>query len=335
VAFVALDKKNLSNLVAALRKQGRVRGPVATDQGIVLGEITGKIVPQLAFANFRLPLKREFFPQCEVISRYDVNGTVEETVNNSSVVLFGVRPCDTQSLSFLDKVFIDDKYVDPYYAKRRENTLVISLACSAPGSSCFCASTGGGTASRRGTDILAVNLTKALLFESVSKKGEAFVKKNAALFRKPTPAELSAQEKQEADALEKMAAVDVARAPGSLAKKNDPGFWESVAETCLSCGACTFMCPTCHCFDLFDDAQEKGSVRLRVHDACMFTSFVREASGHNPRGRKGERLRQRIMHKFSYAPENFGQVFCVGCGRCVASCPSNIDIRETVSMVNA
>jgi predicted aldo/keto reductase-like oxidoreductase len=67
----------------------------------------------------------------------------------------------------------------------------------------------------------------------------------------------------------------------------------------------------------------------------MFPSFVREASGHNPRGRKGERMRQRIMHKFSYAPENFNAVFCVGCGRCVANCPSNIDVRETIAMVNA
>jgi ferredoxin len=86
---------------------------------------------------------------------------------------------------------------------------------------------------------------------------------------------------------------------------------------------------------LYEEKQETGSARLRVHDACMFVSFVREASGHNPRGRKGERMRQRIMHKFSYAPENFNAAFCVGCGRCVVNCPSNIDIRETIAMVNA
>jgi ferredoxin len=335
VASVALDKKNLSKLVAAMRKQGTVLGPVASGNEVVLAEITGALVPELEFANFKLPLKREFFPQCEVISRYDKNGQVEEPVMSGPVVLFGVRPCDTLSLSFLDKVFMDEKYKDPYYAKRRDNALVISLACTAPAATCFCMSTGGGPSSRLGTDILAVNLAKSILFEPVSNKGQTFVKKNKSLFRNPADAELKAQEKQEADSRNKMATVEVSRAPGSLGKKNDPAFWEGLAETCLSCGACTFLCPTCHCFDLYEEKQEAGSARLRVHDACMFASFVREASGHNPRARKGERMRQRIMHKFSYAPENFKTAFCVGCGRCVVNCPSNIDIRETIAMVNA
>jgi sulfhydrogenase subunit beta (sulfur reductase) len=335
VASVALDKKNLNKLIAALRKQGTIMGPVVSGNEAVLAEIPGKSVPKLAFSNFKLPLKRGFFPQCEVVSRYSKNGPIEEAVTSGPVVLFGVRPCDTQSLSFLDKVFVDEKYKDPYYAKRRDNALVISLACIAPAATCFCMSTGGGPASRLGTDILAVNLAKSILFEPVSKKGEAFVGKNKSLFRKPTVAELKAQEKQESDSKKKMTAVEVSRSSGSLAKKNDPAFWEGLAGTCLSCGACTFLCPTCHCFDLFEEKQETGSTRLRVHDACMFPSFVREASGHNPRARKGERMRQRIMHKFSYAPENFKAAFCVGCGRCVANCPSNIDIRETLAMVNA
>ena len=332
---VALDKKNLSRLVAVMRKQGTVIGPVASGDEVVLAEIMGKSVPELEFANFKLPLKREFFPQCEVISRYKKNGPVEEPVNNGPVVLFGVRPCDTQSLSFLDKVFFDEKYKDPYYAKRRDNALVISLACTDPAATCFCMSTGGGPVSRLGTDILSVNLAKSLLFEPVSKKGEAFVKINKSLFRKPTAAELKEREKQESNSRKNMAAVEVSRSPESLAKKNDPAFWEGLAETCLSCGVCTYLCPTCHCFDLYEEKQEAGSARLRVHDACMFASFVREASGHNPRARKGERMRQRVMHKFSYAPENFQAAFCVGCGRCVANCPSNIDIRETIAMVNA
>jgi ferredoxin len=335
VVSVSLDKKNLSKLVAAMRKQGMVRGPVASGNEVVLAEITGTAALDLDFTNFKLPVKREFFPQCEVISQYDKNGQVGEPVGDDPVMLFGVRPCDTQSLSFLDKVFIDEKYKDPYYAKRRDNTLVISLACAAPAATCFCMSTGGGPASRLGTDILTFNLAKSLLFEPVSKKGEAFVQKNKSLFRKPTAAEMKEQEKKESIAGKKMAAVEVSRSPESLAKKNDPAFWEGLAETCLSCGACTFLCPTCHCFDFYEEKKEAGSSRLRVHDACMFASFVREASGHNPRARKGERMRQRVMHKFSYAPENFKAAFCVGCGRCVANCPSNIDIRETIAMVNA
>ena len=80
---------------------------------------------------------------------------------------------------------------------------------------------------------------------------------------------------------------------------------------------------------------KEGGVRVRVHDTCMFESFVREASGHNPRTKTGLRMKQRVMHKFSYTPENFNEIFCVGCGRCVNNCPSGIDIRETILKVTA
>jgi sulfhydrogenase subunit beta (sulfur reductase) len=335
VAFIALDTNNLKNLVAAMAKQAKVRGPLRTAQGVELADVSAKSDLVLEYGNFKLPLKREFFPQCEVISRYDREGQKEVMPEDGSVIVFGVRPCDTQSLAHLDKVFGDAPAIDPNYKKRRDAALVISMACASPADTCFCTSTGGNPSATAGTDIISFTVGKALLFEGVTKKGEAFLKKNAKLFRAPTPKELQKKEQQESDALARIASVDVTNAPGALANKNDAAFWNEIAETCLSCGACTYLCPTCHCFDFSDEQQGDGGVRLRVHDACMFATFTKEASGHNPRGQKRDRMRQRIMHKFSYAPENFGEVFCVGCGRCIVNCPSNIDIRETISKVNA
>lgn len=318
-----------------LKQVDRVRGPVRDKTGIVLADLSAKSELALEFSNFKLPLKREFFPQCEVISRSDVAGSRAETLGNEAVVIFGARPCDTLSLAHLDKVFSDEQYTDPYYQTRRDNTVVISMMCDAPGETCFCTSFGSGPYSAAGADVVSINLGKSLLLEAASKKGEAFLRKNGKLFREPTSRELQKRKKQETDAEKKVKKIDVSGTAASLQKKNDPLFWDEIAETCLSCGACTYLCPTCHCFDFYDEKQGDGGTRVRVHDACMFATFTREASGHNPRGFKRDRMRQRIMHKFSYAPENFGEMFCVGCGRCVANCPSNIDIRETITKVNA
>jgi ferredoxin len=297
-----------------------------------MGDLTAKSEITFDYANFKLPPKREFFPQCETIARYDATGLREESAADEQVILFGIRPCDAQSLIYLDKVFSDAQFTDPYYRKRRDNALIIALACAEPGNACFCSSVNGGPASPAGADVMAFDLGASLVLEAVSAKGEDFLKKNKALLRAPLVAEIQKRKKLEARS-SVAPKIRLADAPKSIRKNFNSPVWEAIAETCLGCGACTFLCPTCHCFDLFDDKQETGGRKLRLHDACMFAGFTREASGHNPRSKKSERMRQRVMHKFSYAPENMGDIFCVGCGRCISNCPSNIDIRETVSRV--
>src|SRR5271157_1100713 len=178
VISVALDKKNLKKFTAALARLGRARGPVRDATGVVLADITAKTDLALDYVNFTLPPKRELFPQCEVITRIRGGEVVEEQVSNEAQVIFGIRPCDALSFSHLDKVFCDDKYTDPYFRGRRDAALVISLACDKAGPSCFCTSAGGGPASTQGADILALDLGAALLFDTVTSKGESFVKKN-------------------------------------------------------------------------------------------------------------------------------------------------------------
>jgi ferredoxin len=329
----AIDKKDVGKLIAAMRKHGRVRGPVAGDDGAVLAELSAKSGPCLDYGNFKLPPKREFFPQCETIAVYDANGTVASPIDDENTVLFGIRPCDARSFRHLDRVFSDSQYTDPYFRKRRDNTLVISLACIEPAETCFCSSTGGGPADGTGSDAVVHDTGPSLLFEAFSPKGEAFLKKHSPLFREPTTKELVKRSRQETHARDHLRHIGVSDVPAALKKEIGSAVWDGIAETCLGCGACTYLCPTCHCFDLIDEPLRNGGRKLRVHDACMFASFTREASGHNPRAKKGERMRQRVMHKFSYAPDNFKEIFCVGCGRCIAHCPSNIDIRETIARV--
>ena len=54
-------------------------------------------------------------------------------------------------------------------------------------------------------------------------------------------------------------------------------------------------------------------------------------AGGNPRLTQKERFRQRFMHKLVYFPENNGGEFgCVGCGRCLASCPIHMHIVKVM-----
>ncbi len=110
--------------------------------------------------------------------------------------------------------------------------------------------------------------------------------------------------------------------------------WGDLTETCLGCGVCTYLCPTCHCFDICDEAATAAGERIRVWDSCQFPLFTQEASGANPRPSGKERFRQRIMHKFSYLPKERDMAGCVGCGRCVAECPVNLDIREVLEKLS-
>ena len=110
----------------------------------------------------------------------------------------------------------------------------------------------------------------------------------------------------------------------------DKDFWEKTAEACIGCGICTFVCPTCYCFDISDETLFNEGMRKRFWDACMFTDFTLEASGHNPRPKIFQRYRQKVCHKYAYHVGKYGCISCVGCGRCTRACPVNIDIFSVI-----
>jgi ferredoxin len=112
-------------------------------------------------------------------------------------------------------------------------------------------------------------------------------------------------------------------------------FWDDIAFSCINCGTCTYLCPTCWCFDIQDEVHGKHGIRERNWDSCMFPLFTLHGSGHNPRGQKVQRVRQRFMHKLKYYVDKYGDgIQCVGCGRCIQYCPVNIDIRKVCQLMN-
>ena len=269
-----------------------------------------------------LSIREYFFPQTEHMLRIEKIGNeirLTETLPEQKLVIFGVRPCDARGLLALDALFLESPPVDTYYARRRENTTLIGLACEYPGSTCFCTRMGGALDDPRGMDVMIYPQDEEYGIRAVTAKGQALL----ITWGIDTPIEpVSAQEAEA-----KIPAID--KWPPHFMDN----FWQQFSERCLSCRACSYVCPTCYCFDIRDYPNKGKSDRVRSWESCQSAGFTKIAGGHDPRANKGIRMRQRFAHKLLYFPEEFGVSHCIGCGRCVKSCPVNIDIREIITDV--
>ena len=127
--------------------------------------------------------------------------------------------------------------------------------------------------------------------------------------------------------------VDAKGVPEILGTIFEADYWKKVSMRCLGCGTCTYVCPTCYCFDIQDEKGLLKGRRARMWDSCMYPEYTMHTSGHNPRPARMNRIRNRVYHKFKYYHDNFDVNLCIGCGRCVEKCPVNIDIIEIVSDV--
>ncbi len=242
-------------------------------------------------------------------------------------IVFACRSCDARGMAALDKPYLDGPYKDPYYAKRKEQTIIISQTCNQPCPTCFCHWVGGSPDSPEGSDITFTEIGTGFVFTAHTDKGKALLEgmadagDNLALAEKTREHAKTMQEQ----------APDISSAPARLAERfEDKEFWDDHTAKCLSCGACTYMCPTCQCFTITDEGDYANGRRLRSWDSCMSSRFTLEASGHNPRNLKAFRMRQRVSHKYNYSQRNHNMYSCTGCGRCVRYCPVSLDIREIV-----
>lgn len=296
------------------------------------------------YSNTVLSPKKIIFPQREVFlefgSQNEEGYDIKETLPDEQLsVIFGVRPCDARALAMTDKVFCGD-FEDPYYWKRRKSTTLVGFACNTPPSqNCFCLSVEGSPFSKEGLDILLVDLGDHYFVDSLTEKGDQLINSAKELFKDPGEKDKSGVKKAQVDSEKKInrQIKDVEKIPPKLKEMFDSSFWDEESPSCIRCGICTYLCPTCHCFDISDEVIStsplKGS-RVRTWDNCQFPDFTMHSSGHNPRPDKASRLRQRILHKYQYFVEKHKNFMCTGCSRCVSKCPVGIDIIEVLNKVN-
>jgi sulfhydrogenase subunit beta (sulfur reductase) len=327
-----IPKKNLAEFVEKALKEYKVIAPTDNEGVILFKEITSPSEMVLEFANSNLPAKSVLLQQTETLFTFSQGKTVAVTspdVTHKKLIL-GIRPCDAQSFAILDHVFAGE-YSDPYVT-RRENTVLVGLTCLNPGITCFCTSVGGGPSSAEYTDMQLTDIGKHYYVEVATDKGKALVESMSELFAPAT--EEDEKKKKGLEEKAQHAMTRTLKTDGIVKKLEnmfESPFWKNIALRCLGCAICTYVCPTCHCFDMLDEKTGTRGARIRVWDSCMYPEYTVHASGHNPRPERMNRVRNRVYHKFNYFPKNCDVIACVGCGRCIEACPVNIDIIDVVN----
>jgi ferredoxin len=324
---------SLDALLAAIAEQAKLYLPVDNGDQANYTEWSEGV----KFSN-RLNTLRSakdfFFPQTQNLMDFKINGKFIEVIDNrkesEDFVLFGVRACDAASFDILDKVFLAEP-VDTYYKTRREHSIIMTLACNKPEETCFCAAFGIDV-TNPGGDISCWMANNFLYLDPKTEKGSTLINKLGAIVESCDNSGADEVKTEIKNILNVLPLADLK--PADLTDKQLETFksekWAALSQACLGCGSCTFVCPTCQCYDIKDFDTGCGIKRIRTWDSCMYSDFTKMAHG-NPRLTQLERFRQRFMHKLVYFPQNNEGVYgCVGCGRCLRQCPISMNIVKVM-----
>lgn len=328
--MATLHRKDLQKLIDSAKTAGyRFIAPMR-ESNVTLFRETAK-ADDIALDEI-LPTKsvKEFYlAETEAILRYKFGDGGEVDVKPveaadfaKPTVIFGARPCDAAAAPIIHGVMTWD-YDDNFFLERQKNTVVIGIACVEADESCFCTSVDVMPDGTDGVDILLrptageTGAEQEYVVEAITDKGIEFVEKTDGW---------GSGDAQPTAAIEELKTSLVAKFDHKavhnwLEANFDHSFWKEATVSCIGCGTCTYLCPTCHCFDIVDEGDIDGGIRVKNWDSCQGKLFTLHTSGHNPRMFQYERYRQRVQHKFNYYVNKFGRILCTGCGRCQRACP--------------
>ena len=333
-----IAKENLSALFRLIAESQELYLPVKTAEQVNFGVWSEDAQVDLDTLKSVKSPKNAFFPQSETLYTCVKEGKkiqIEpEALKEQKFVVFGMKACDIQGVQVLDKVFLADP-VDTFYAARREHGTIVAMACHEPEESCFCKVFGIDCANPA-ADVATWVAEGNLYWKSLTEKGEALTKAVESLLADADDADEKKVEDEKAairSIVEKLPYSNLSLEGwngDALSEKFDSPLWEELYKPCLACGTCTFVCPTCQCYDIKDYDTGHGVKRYRCWDSCMYSDFTMMAHGNN-RTSQMQRFRQRFMHKLVYFPaNNDGMYSCVGCGRCVEKCPASLNIVKVI-----
>ena len=330
-----IAKENLNALFQKIAEDNALYVPVNNGNQVNFANYTEDAQVNLdALKTVKSP-KDAFFPQSENLYTCYRDGkkiTIEpEELVNQNFVVFGMKACDVKGVEVLDKVFLADP-VDTFYAARRAHGTIVAMACHEPEETCFCKVFGIDCANPV-ADVATWMVEGELYWKALTEKGEALTEVVASLLIDADEAKVEAAKEAIHAIVEKLPYSNLSLEGwngDALTENFDSPIWEELYKPCLACGTCTFVCPTCQCYDIKDYDTGHGIKRYRCWDSCMYSDFTMMAHGNN-RTSQMQRFRQRFMHKLVYFPaNNDGMYSCVGCGRCVEKCPSSLNIVKVI-----
>ena len=332
-----LEKEDLGQFIDNLIKDFEVFGPVPKDGKTAFGKALSFADITLDYTNTLLPPKKFLLPQEEVLFTYTLGDhpDMEAHIERPGRVVFGARSCDLHGIKLLDDIFAEGS-PDAHYFGRRKGTFFIGLDCREPCSpNSFCKDMktlepGGGY------DLFFTGLGDVYGVQVGSKAGMALLEYGDFHYPAYGQKELFfGTWKKKLTSFPDRLDFDTNKLPVLLTDAYDDPMWDALEERCFDCGACTVVCPTCYCFDVFDRNEVDGihGARCRRWDSCQLRSFALIASGENMRGKRSDRLRHRLFRKGKYFKEKFDRFACVGCGRCGRACLVRIDVLDIFRQV--
>jgi sulfhydrogenase subunit beta (sulfur reductase) len=361
-----LEVAGLDVLVAALHERGyRVVGPSVRDGAIVYDDLaaadelpagwtevqeaaTYRLERREDEARFGYPVGPHSWKQFLLPSRIrlwrarrteDTIEIEEEPPPERPLALVGVRSCDLHAIEVQDRVLLEGAYAERDYASRREGALVVAVDCGVPGGTCFCVSLGTGPAVQGAFDLRLTEILEGghrYLAEAGSPRGEELLATLPG--REPVASDLDAARRVTEDAAHRMGRrLEAADLRDLLQRNREHPRWADVAERCLTCGNCTFVCPTCFCTSVDDVnllGDDAAAERWRRWDSCYSVDYS-YIHGGSVRPSSRARYRQWLSHKFGTWIDQFGTSGCVGCGRCITWCPVGIDVTEELAAIRA
>lgn len=267
------------------------------------------------------PLKSLFLPQRENVTA--------GTVPSQPRIIIGVPSCDAEALGLLDEIYINSDFEDFSYRSRRESTIIISADCLTAKDHCHCLSYGIRPFSTSAADIAVISLDDLMIIRVIEGKEE----KCKELFPRASVLEddktLSEIDNRLAATMQLLVAANTRlpdyRTTGLKVRGTGEKIWKKFSSRCVSCGACSAICPTCTCFLLID---RPGFEKIKQNDTCQYPGFARVAGGEDPLFELHNRFRNRYMCKYAWKPEKFRSIACTGCGRCIEACPGKINKNE-------
>ncbi len=341
-----LSGEGLVNFLGSLHKDHTVFLPVKRDTNrffmkfdpALLAETGGEEIKEgFAIGEVRTsdPVKMFYTKPREKIAE-DFQDTIP-ILEEKPFCIVGVKACDLKGFKIQDRVFGEDEYLDPFFMKKRKENIIIAADCTFAIDTCYCLALGVNPFPQDNFDLNLSEIGGGFVVEAGSDKGLGLIEQNSSLFVDVKDEQLSERDERRGSVvrevknnIKKENIPNQDALQGAVEKNYNAPLWKEEAQTCVECGACNTVCPTCHCFLIYDQMDENRMTRLRVWDSCMINDFARVAGGANPRPELWMRLRNRFEKKFDFFPKISNIYACTGCGRCISACPAKIDIRKVL-----
>ncbi|MFP4057051.1 MAG: 4Fe-4S dicluster domain-containing protein [Candidatus Brocadiia bacterium] len=338
-----IEEKSLPDFLFGLDASA-VFAQAAHGESSDLERLAAERPTELALRQPRGPtsLKSFLFPVKERVAVYP-SSTYQwqpRPAGDETLVVAGARACDIEAMAVLDGVFIQDDFVDPFYSLRRDALRVVSVDCLEPSENCFCTLVEGKPYAEEGFDVNLSPIEGGYVMEAGSEKGKEMLVAAMGALREATDAQLHERDAVRQACVQRLEELNAPFATDkslqeAVAEALDSDRWRQGAGECVECGSCTLICPTCHCFQLYDqpsDSQAGPNERMKAWDSCILASYARMAGvggmKATPRPELRQRFANRLIHKFAWFPENMGRLGCVGCGRCIDGCLGESDVRQ-------